>query len=566
MSSLLAYFANFKIGTRIFSAFGAIVLLTIGLSVFAVQRLSAVNIAAADIRDNWMPAARALGDYSFHTMRFRQIEAAALLAPTPEQAAKEATTLLQVAADAQTAWEAFTAQTAASADRQLTDQIKAGWQNYLALDQKMVEVAKAGDQKTAYAAYVGNMRSAYNGWRDIVVKAIDLQLRQATAAGRHGEDVYANARVWIFGAALFSLVFCVLTGLLIIASVSRPVVRMTEIMRRLAGHDLAVQIEGVGRKDEIGNMANAVQVFKDSMIQADQLAAEQKAEQGRKEQRQQAIEGYIASFEKSVAGALGTLASASTELGSTAKTMTSTAEETSKQATTVAAASEQASTNVQTVASATEELSSSISEIGRQVTQSTRIAGKAVEEASTTNNAVKALAATAQKIGDVVKLINDIAGQTNLLALNATIEAARAGEAGKGFAVVASEVKSLATQTAKATEEIAGQVTAIQTATQESAVRIEGISKTIGEMNEIATTIAAAVEEQGAATQEIARNVQQAAVGTSEVSSNIASVTQSASETGAGAAEVQGAASELAKQGETLRVEVDAFLRNIRAA
>ena len=223
---------------------------------------------------------------------------------------------------------------------------------------------------------------------------------------------------------------------------------------------------------------------------------------------------------------------------SSAEAMTSTAEEASRQSTAVAAASEQASTNVQTVAAASEELSASIVEISRQVAQSASIAGRAVDEAAATNKSVQGLAEAAQKIGDVVKLINDIAGQTNLLALNATIEAARAGEAGKGFAVVASEVKSLANQTAKATEDIASQVDAIQSATNTPSRRSRASAKTIGEINEIATTIASAVEEQGAATKEISRNVQQAAPGTNDVSSNIAGVTQAAGETGQSAGQV----------------------------
>jgi methyl-accepting chemotaxis protein len=349
-------------------------------------------------------------------------------------------------------------------------------------------------------------------------------------------------------------------------SIANPIAGMTSAMIALAGGNKTVQIPGVGRRDEIGDMAGAVQVFKDNMIKADELAAEQRAEQERKEKRQQAIEGFVRTFDQSVSSSLDTLASASTELQSTAQSMSATAEETSRQATAVAAASEQASTNVQTVASAAEELSSSIAEISRQVAESSRIAGQAVEDAGRTNAQVQALAEAAQKIGDVVQLINDIAAQTNLLALNATIEAARAGEAGKGFAVVASEVKSLATQTAKATEDISGQIKAIQGATDDSVKAIEGITGTIARINEIATTIASAVEEQGAATKEIARNVQQASAGTAEVSSNIAGVTQAATDTGSASTQVLGAAGDLSKQGEMLRKEVGEFLANIRAA
>ena len=270
-------------------------------------------------------------------------------------------------------------------------------------------------------------------------------------------------------------------------------------------------------------------------------------------------------FEANVMGVVDTVASASTEMQSTAETMASTAEETNRQSTAVAAASEETSTNVQTVASACEELASSVAEIGRQVATSTKITQEAVEESERTNETVQSLTEGAQKIGEVVNLINDIAGQTKLLALNATIEAARAGDAGKGFAVVASEVKSLANQTAKATEEIASQIASIQGVTGDAAEAIGGIRKTFGEVSEIATTIAAAVEEQSTATEEISRNVQQAAAGTQEVSGNIAGVTQAASATGQSAQQVLESAGDLSKQSEALRSEVEKFLVEVRA-
>jgi methyl-accepting chemotaxis protein len=557
---------NLKIGAKVTLAFGFVLLVSVALGLFAVQRLGMVNDRAADMRDNWLPASRALGQYAFHTMRYRQVEAAALLAETPEQIAKEIDTLTAIAAAAEKVWDSYETTVTPGEERKLADQIKAGWQNYLGLHVKAATLLKAGDHKGAYASYVGDMRSAFNSWHVVLDDDIAFQVREGTKAGKDGEETYLAAKYWIFGALALAAALSTLAGFLIVVSVARPIVGMTGTMGRLAKHDLAVDIAGADRQDEVGHMARAVQVFKDSMIEGDRLAAEQKAEQSRKEKRQQAIEGYIKTFDQSVSGALDVLASASTEMQSTAQSMTSTAEEASRQATAVAAASEQASTNVQTVASAAEELSSSISEISRQVTESTRIAGQAVSDATQTNVKVKELAEAAQKIGDVVKLINDIAGQTNLLALNATIEAARAGEAGKGFAVVASEVKSLATQTAKATEDIASQVKSIQSATSDSVAAIETISGTIGRINEIATTIASAVEEQGAATKEIARNVQQASSGTSEVSSNIAGVTQAAGETGAAATQVLGAAGQLAKQGETLRADVRQFLDNIRAA
>jgi len=383
-----------------------------------------------------------------------------------------------------------------------------------------------------------------------------------------GLAVYYRARlVMMIAVAVIGIALALgLAAIVTTRFITRPLVGMTGLMGKLASGDLESEITGLQRRDEIGAMAKAVQVFKDSAIAARRLESDQKAEQTRKEERQLAVEGFIKYFDESTSGSLRALASASTELQTTAQSMNVTAEEASRQSTAVAAASEQASTNVQTVAAAAEELSSSIAEIGRQVSESSRITGQAVDQATRTNSQVQALADAAQRIGDVVKLINDIAGQTNLLALNATIEAARAGEAGKGFAVVASEVKSLATQTAKATEDIAAQVKAIQGATGDSVQAIAEIASTIGRVNEIATTIAAAVEEQGAATQEIARNVQQASAGTAEVSSNIAGVTQAATETGTAATQVLEASGELARQNETLRSEVSRFLVNIRSA
>ena len=347
--------------------------------------------------------------------------------------------------------------------------------------------------------------------------------------------------------------------------ISRPIRQITEVMKELAGGNKQIDIPGQDRLDEIGDMSKAVLVFKENMIKAEKLAAEEAEAVKRREQRAAKINELTAGFDQDMAVILKTLASAATEMETTATGMSSTAEETSRQSGIVAAAAEQASTNVQTVASATEQLSASIAEITQQVSQSSTVANRAVEDAEKTNIQIRGLAEAAQKIGDVVGLISDIAEQTNLLALNATIEAARAGDAGKGFAVVAAEVKNLATATSRATEDITNQITGIQNETDGAVTAIGTISSTITEISQISAAIASAVEEQGAATLEITRNVQEASVGTTEVTSNIVSVNEAAGSTGAAAEQVLSAASELSRESESLRHKVEAFLSAVRA-
>jgi methyl-accepting chemotaxis protein len=374
--------------------------------------------------------------------------------------------------------------------------------------------------------------------------------------------------LWLMaGGALLAVVVVTLAIRMILGRViTRRLAAMTAAMRRLADGDHAAEIPAQTRADEIADMAGAVAVFKKNAVEAERLAAEQDAERARKAERQAAIERHIAAFEQGICGTLSHVDAAAKDMRSTSQTMSSTAEETTTQAAAVAATVQQVSGNMQTVASRTEALAASVSEVGRQVGHSTEIAGQAVQDASRTTATVGRLAEAAQKIGDVVKLITAIAEQTNLLALNATIEAARAGAAGKGFAVVASEVKSLANQTAKATDEIATHIAEMQHTTDDAVQAIESITRTIGNISACAATISAAVEEQATATREITQNVQQAATGATNVSGTIAGVKDAAAETSTVSGRVLEAADGLGTQAAALRAHVDQFLAGIRVA
>jgi len=377
----------------------------------------------------------------------------------------------------------------------------------------------------------------------------------------------ALVRIWMISGLVCVTLAVGLAAWGLGRSISLPIRRMTEAMRRLAQGDMDIDVPGLKRRDEIGDMATSVQVFKDNMIETERLRTEQEEQKQRAEaERRQAMLDIADGLESSVSGIVRDVGAQANQLQTAAQSMSVTAEETGKQSTAVAAASEQASANVQTVASAAGELSSSIQEIAHRLAEANQITTRAVADTAQTAEEINSLATAAHNIGEVVSMINAIAAQTNLLALNATIEAARAGEAGKGFAVVAAEVKSLANQTAKATEEIGAKITEMQAATARSTAAVEGIARTITEVNEIATTIAVAVEQQGAATQEIARNVQQTSAATSEVSANIIGVTQAANDTGAASALVLDAAGELSRQSEALRAQVNDFLDKVRAA
>ncbi len=449
-------------------------------------------------------------------------------------------------------------------ERQVVDEVDKTLKSYAGTSKQIASMVSA-DVATAYMMSANGEKN----YAELLTKLnqlLDIEKAQALAAHETSMETSSSARLGFIALFVAAVAISVLVNIVIARTIGGSVSRLASSTLRLAEGDVNVAVDGVGREDEIGMLAGALGTFKRNAIEKARIEEEQRGRHEQAAARQRAVEGYIAAFEGQVKDALTALASAASQMLSTSATLSTTAETSTRQVKAAASASEDASANVQTVAAASEELSTSIREISQQVSRAASTATRAVDEARQTDQTVQGLAVAAQKIGDVVKLINDIAGQTNLLALNATIEAARAGEAGKGFAVVASEVKSLATQTAKATEEISGQIAAVQGVTKDTVDAIKRIGTTIDEVSTVATSIASAVEEQGAATQEISRNTQQAAQRTKDVSDNVAGVTEGATATGTAAHGVKSAAESLSDQADRLRGQINDFLTKIRAA
>jgi methyl-accepting chemotaxis protein len=445
------------------------------------------------------------------------------------------------------------------------EKLKTAVAGYLKQSKNAVEMAD-GDAGSALMFIKGAERNFADIEKltdDLITRSSDSKDREIARAGMR-LDQQQLTLVIVLVVAFMGIVVSFLIG----RNISRPVVAMSGAMRELAAGNFEVQLPGLDRRDEVGQMAHAVEEFK---VQAVAKAERETAEREEKNRELQAarrteLHSLAERFEAAVGNIIEKVDSASSELENSAVVLTKSSTATQQLSTVVATASEETSTNVQSVASATEEMAGSINEIGRQVSDSNRIANEAVDQARKTDARIAELSLAANRIGDVTQLITTIAEQTNLLALNATIEAARAGDAGRGFAVVAQEVKALAAQTAKATSEISTQIAGMQAATQDSVHAIKEISGTIGRVSEIAAAIAAAIEEQGAATQEIARNVQQAAIGSSQVATSISDVNRSAGDTGSASSQVLSSAQMLSSENKRLKAEVVKFLATVRAA
>jgi methyl-accepting chemotaxis protein len=560
--------SNLRLLTKLAIPSAILVVVTVGLVFLAGRGLESLTLELQNVIDG--PAARRSAALQLHAAINEATihEKNMILEDKDQEAIRTYEVRYKEAKDAgMAAADELMARAGTPELRQKTDEIRRTVAEYFAIMDKSVAFALQHDDEAAFKISGGDGRKARVKTRSMIDERTKVMARELAEASESASELAnATSRTIITSAAVGLLLAIGILGAITVFGVVRPLTAMTAAMARLAGGDLEVEVRGIEQKDEVGQLARALQSFKDNAVEARRLAAAQEAENQAKMRRAQNLDELTRRFEAEVSARTQGLSSAATEMEATAQSMTAIAAQTNTQSMTVASAAEQASANVQTVAAAAEELSVSIQEIASQVAQSSRVAERAVDGANRTNTTVRMLAESAERIGQVIALINTIAGQTNLLALNATIEAARAGEAGRGFAVVANEVKELANQTAKATDEIGSQIASVQQATQECVNAIQHIAATISEMSQISNSIAAAVEEQGAATKEIARNVQEAARGTEQVTSNITDVREGAGQTGSAASQVLSAAQELARHSSDLSSEVDTFLAGVKAA
>ncbi len=561
--------ANISIRAKIITVVAFLLVALTGMGLLAVKYMRSINASTVDISTTWLPSVRVLGDLRAGVITYRNVIREHMLAETLDEKLANEKTLAGVAESNMKLRAAYEKLISAPEERALQNEWSKLWDEYKKGTEEVMALSRKAAGQFPHEAHELNTKTVNKvalQADEVLKKAIDLNNNGAEKASAAAADNY-NSAFWMVLAILgIAVIAGVAVSLYMVRDISNGIASIVKPMQALGQGDLSADVPHRGETTEMGAMADALQVFKEALIAkkaADEAAArdaETKIERGRR------VDNITRDFETMIGEIVNTVSSASSQLEASAGTLSNTAARAQELATTVASASEEATANVQSVASATEELTSSVTEISRQVQESARMAGDAVGQARTTTERVSELSKAATRIGDVVELINTIAGQTNLLALNATIEAARAGEAGRGFAVVASEVKALAEQTAKATGEIGQQINGIQAATNNSVNAIKDISGTIEKLSEISSTIAAAVEEQGAATQEISRNVQQAAQGTQQVSSNITDVQRGATETGSASSQVLSAAKSLSGDSGRLKTEVSKFLTSVRAA
>ena len=573
--------SDLKIRTRAIGAFGALILLFGAVGTVSYMQLSKLHFNVLDITENWMPSVETLARMEYLSARARATMAGrVLVAKNPDELEKAMTELNLFRGKYDEQAKQYLGMISGPEEQVLWDRVAPALDAYRMEANKAIEAKKRGDVQSANDHLAGS-EALFDTYINAMEKDIDFNKNGADKAKNMASDTTGNGKWSIIIATLVALLVGVGSLLMVVRTIAQPILILTGTMSRLAGGDLDVRVPDIERKDEIGQMAQTVLVFKDNAlakIKADdaqekarleqeklkaQIEANERAERDAQAKRAQVVNDLISTLERESAAVFSELDAAATQMGSVAHDLTRIVSSTSEISAVVASASQEASSSVQTVASATEEMSSSIQEISRQVAESTSTTKRAVADSDKASRQVNELSKAAETIGEIVKVISDVASKTDLLALNATIEAARAGEAGKGFAVVASEVKQLASQTAKATGDIEAQIRAIQDATRQTVVTIEEVSQTINRVNSTVSSIAAAVEEQSAATNEISRNTQHANTGTQEVSRRIEEVATMAGQSGDAATQVGQSAAHLTKQATRLKESLSTFISSV---
>jgi methyl-accepting chemotaxis protein len=556
-----------RIGGKLAAGFAALTLLMAGLGAYTLHGMASMNDAAALVGDNYLPSVQLSGRLARALERMRVQENSVLLRigqPPDRQGFTElADAIAAVHAD-RNDYEKLLDQ---GWERSQFNKFDSALADYLTtIDARVEALARNSDLPAGRDVLIGDGLSKFNNLREMLSADLDYNAKQGASSVRDSAGTYRSVRGFALAAIFAAVALSALISAILMRNIVTPLVALRGAMDKLSHGQLAVAIPGAGRADEVGEMAQSVTVFKRGLEENARLAAQQAAEQQARSARSLRVDHLVAEFQAQASTAAAAFAGSVTQLEGTARQMSANADATNERAASAAAAAAEAGVGVQSVAAGAEELAASVAEISRQVAQSTQATSEAVQEAQRTGEIVHALAEGAQRIGQVVELINGIAGQTNLLALNATIEAARAGDAGRGFAVVASEVKALAGQTAKATGDISAQISEIQSATTQAVAAIDAITQRVQSISGIATTIAAAVEQQGVATAEIARNVQQTAAGAQVVTSNMDGVRDAAHETGGAAGQVLAAATGLGTQSATLNRQIETFLVDVKAA
>jgi len=556
--------SDWSVRNRTGAAFGALLVLLLIVGICSYLQMGRLQSNVRDMGENWLPSVRELSQMEYFLARARGAllgEVLEATSPTElDDGIKRMGNYYSKYDDVRQHYSKM--MVSSPEERKLFEAVQPAEEAYRAEVERVIALMRQNNRAAAAETAI-MARDKFAAMIAAQEKVIEYNNQGSALAMQHAGDTFTNAKLVLGIAIAVAVAIGFLSYGMVIKTVCSPILLLRGVMGRLADNDFSADVPGCGRRDEIGGMARAVEVFKRNGIERKAMQEREMAEIAQREERAKRRDAATIAFNRDVAGIMETVTSAATELDATSNSLSSTAEQAARQAAIVAAGAEEANANVATVAAATEELSSSIGEIAQQMTEARTVAGHANDESRRANERIQGLVEAAQKIGEVVRLIQDIASQTNLLALNATIEAARAGDAGKGFAVVANEVKTLASQTARATEEITGQVHAVQQSTQDAVQAIASIGDTIARIHEISAAIAAAVEEQGAATSEIARNVAQASAGTSEVTTNIVAVNEVARETGESAGHVLHAVGDLNTQSTRLKQVIDSFIHEM---